>query len=76
MRHETQRKCWVTAQKAAPNPTYGCQISDLNHDGNLLTASDRDAIDRQVVRITMSAQAVKHAIIGQHPQRLAHQEAA
>lgn len=53
-----------------------CQISDLNHDGNLLTASDRDAIDRQVVRITMSAQAVKHAIIGQHPQRLAHQEAA
>lgn len=39
-------------------------ISDLNHDGNRLTASDRDAIDRQVVRITMSAQAMKKAIIG------------
>lgn len=53
-----------------------CQISELNHEGNLLTASGRDAIDRQVVRITMSAQAVKQAITCQHPQRLAHQEAA
>lgn len=40
------------------------QISDLNHDGHHLAASDRDAIDRQLVRITMSAQAMKKAIIG------------
>lgn len=40
------------------------KISDLNHDDNRLEASDRDAIDRQVVRITMSAQAMKKAIIG------------
>lgn len=53
-----------------------CQISDLNHDGNLLTASDRDAIDRQVVRITMSAQAMKQAINGQQPRQTAHREAA
>lgn len=53
-----------------------CKISDLNHDGNLLTASNRDAIDRQVVRITMSAQALKKAISGQHPRKTAHRETA
>lgn len=44
------------------------QISALNHESNLLTASGRDAIDREVVRITMSAQAMKQALSGHQPR--------
>jgi bifunctional ADP-heptose synthase (sugar kinase/adenylyltransferase) len=41
-----------------------CRISDLNHTGNLLTASGRDEIDRQLVRIMMDSQAIQRTLFG------------